>query len=86
MARSEKYKEGRTPLHTLRADIDYCHAEALTTYGLIGVKVWITRGELYGKVDLSPNTKSAAPASSSAAPASTPNYKKGGGRPNQKKK
>ena len=55
MARSEMYKEGRTPLHTFRADIDYAQAEALTKVGLIGVKVWICRGELYGKVDLDPN-------------------------------
>lgn len=55
MARSEQYKEGRTPLHTLRADIDYALAEALTTYGKIGVKVWICKGEVYGKRDLSPN-------------------------------
>ena len=54
MARSEMYKEGRTPLHTLRADIDYALSEAQTTYGLIGVKVWICRGEIYGKRDLSP--------------------------------
>jgi small subunit ribosomal protein S3 len=55
MARSEMYKEGRTPLHTLRADIDYCHAGALTKVGMIGVKVWICRGEVYGKKDLAPN-------------------------------
>ncbi len=55
MARSEMYKEGRTPLHTLRADIDYCLAESLTTYGLIGIKVWICKGEVYGKRDLTPN-------------------------------
>ncbi len=54
IARSEMYKEGRTPLHTFRADIDYCHAEALTKVGLIGVKVWICRGERYGKQDLEP--------------------------------
>jgi len=48
------YKEGRTPLHTFRADIDYAQAEALTKVGLIGVKVWICRGEIYGKVDLAP--------------------------------
>lgn len=53
MARSEMYKEGRTPLHTFRADIDYAHAEALTKVGLLGVKVWICRGEVYGKQDLS---------------------------------
>ncbi len=55
MARSEMYKEGRTPLHTLRADIDYALVEALTKTGLVGVKVWICRGEVYGKRDLSPN-------------------------------
>lgn len=55
MARSEMYKEGRTPLHTFRADIDYAHGEALTKVGLIGVKVWICRGEIYGKKDLAPS-------------------------------
>ncbi len=55
MARSEMYKDGRTPLHTLRADIDYALAEALTKTGLLGVKVWICKGEIYGKRDLSPN-------------------------------
>ena len=55
MARSEGYKEGRTPLQTLRADIDYAVAEAHTTYGRIGIKVWICKGEIYGKRDLSPN-------------------------------
>jgi small subunit ribosomal protein S3 len=54
MARSETYKEGRIPLHTLRADIDYATAEAHTTYGRIGIKVWICKGEVYGKRDLSP--------------------------------
>ena len=54
MARNETYKEGRVPLHTLRADIDYATAEAHTTYGRIGVKVWICKGEVYGKRDLSP--------------------------------
>ncbi|MCQ2189195.1 MAG: 30S ribosomal protein S3 [Paludibacteraceae bacterium] len=53
MARSEMYKEGRTPLHTFRADIDYAQAEALTKVGIIGIKVWICRGEVYGKKDLS---------------------------------
>ena len=55
MARSEQYKEGRIPLHTLRADIDYAIGEANTVYGKIGVKVWIFKGEVYGKRDLSPN-------------------------------
>jgi len=55
MARSEMYKDGRTPLHTFRADIDYALAEAQTTYGKLGIKVWICKGEVYGKRDLSPN-------------------------------
>lgn len=55
MARTEQYKEGRIPLHTFRADIDYHIAEALTVYGKIGIKVWIMRGEVYGKRDLSMN-------------------------------
>src|ERR1044071_8885420 len=55
MARQEQYKEGRIPLHTLRADIDYAISEAQTVYGKIGIKVWIFKGEIYGKRDLSPN-------------------------------
>lgn len=55
MARTETVKEGRTPLHTFRADIDYALTEAHTTYGRLGVKVWICKGEVYGKRDLSPN-------------------------------
>jgi len=47
IARSERYHEGRVPLHTLRADIDYATSEALTTYGIIGVKVWIFKGEVF---------------------------------------
>lgn len=55
MARNETYKDGRIPLHTFRADIDYALAEALTKVGLVGIKVWICNGEVYGKRDLSPN-------------------------------
>ena len=54
MARSEHYKEGRIPLSTFRADIDYAMVEAHTTYGRIGIKVWIMKGEVYGKRDLNP--------------------------------
>ena len=54
MARSEMFKEGRTPLHTLRADIDYALVEAITKVGIIGIKVWICRGEVYGKKELTP--------------------------------
>lgn len=55
MARSESYREGRVPLHTLRADIDYAISESNTVYGKIGIKVWIFKGEVFGKRDLSPN-------------------------------
>jgi small subunit ribosomal protein S3 len=55
MARAEMYKEGRIPLHTFRADIDFSQSEALTKTGLIGIKVWICKGEVFGKRDLAPN-------------------------------
>jgi small subunit ribosomal protein S3 len=55
MSRTEEFKEGRTPLHTFRADIDYSLKEALTVYGIIGIKVWLCKGEVLGKRDLSPN-------------------------------
>jgi len=61
MARTETYKEGRIPLHTFRADIDYALGEALTKVGLIGVKVWICKGEIIGKRDLSPNIGAKSP-------------------------
>ncbi len=51
MARTEWYMEGRVPLHTLRADIEYGASEALTTYGIIGVKVWLFKGEVFGKTE-----------------------------------
>ncbi|MBD1259482.1 30S ribosomal protein S3 [Maribacter polysiphoniae] len=54
MARSESYKDGRIPLSTFRADIDYALHEAHTTYGRLGIKVWIMKGEVYGKRELSP--------------------------------
>lgn len=55
IARTEEYKKGRVPLHTLRADIDYALSEAQTVYGKIGIKVWIFKGEVYGKRELTPN-------------------------------
>ena len=58
MARTEQYKEGQIPLHTLRADIDYATSTSNTIYGSIGVTVWIFKGEIIGDVDLSPGTKS----------------------------
>ena len=60
MARTEGYKDGRVPLHTFRADIDFSISEAQTSYGKIGIKVWICKGEVYGKRDLSPNLGSSA--------------------------
>jgi len=57
MARTEVYKEGRVPLHTLRADIDYANTTAYTIYGTIGVSVWIFKGEIIGDVDLSPGAQ-----------------------------
>ena len=56
MSRTEWYREGRVPLHTLRADIDYGFSEARTTYGIIGVKVWIYKGEVLPKAPSSPST------------------------------
>lgn len=98
MARVEGYKEGRTPLHTLRADIDYAISEAHTTYGRIGVKVWICKGEVYGKRDLSPNVgsstagakESGTPKKNERGPGGAPKFKgprKGGdGKPREPRK
>jgi small subunit ribosomal protein S3 len=65
IARSEWYREGRVPLHTLRADIDYGFSEAKTTYGVIGIKVWVFKGEIMGKNDpvvaVMPETPAAEP-------------------------
>ena len=60
MARNEMFKEGRTPLHTFRADIDYALAVANTKVGTLGIKVWICNGEKYGKQDLTPAALAAA--------------------------
>jgi small subunit ribosomal protein S3 len=57
MGRTEEYLDGRVPLHTIRADIDFSQAVAKTIYGTIGVKVWIHRGEILGQPDLSPNVQ-----------------------------
>ena len=62
IARSEWSREGRVPLHTLRADIDYGFAEAQTTYGVIGVKVWIFKGEVFDKPEIVPNEEKEAAA------------------------
>lgn len=55
IARSEEFKQGRTPLHTFRMDIDYANVYAMTVYGKIGLKIWICKGEVLGKRDLNPN-------------------------------
>ncbi|WP_114778249.1 30S ribosomal protein S3 [Botryobacter ruber] len=81
MARTEHYKEGRTPLHTLRADIDYALSEAQTVYGKLGIKVWIFRGEVYGKKDLTPN---AGIESKSSGGAGAPGERRGGDRRSKK--
>ena len=67
IARMEWYREGRVPLHTLRADIDYGVAEAHTTYGVIGVKVWIYRGDIYARDPLAVEKKMAGGATTTAA-------------------
>jgi len=82
MARSENFKEGRIPLSTFRADIDYSLGEAHTAYGRMGIKVWIMKGEVYGKRDLSPlagmdKQKASRPSSSS---------NQGKGKPNARNK
>ena len=80
MARSELYKEGRTPLHTFRADIDYALAEAHTKVGVLGIKVWICNGEVYGKRDLSPNTGISANAASAQSQGRSSERRGRGGR------
>jgi small subunit ribosomal protein S3 len=65
IARTEWYREGRIPLHTFRADIDYGLAESRTTYGVIGVKVWIFKGEVFDQAEAAP----AEQAEAAAAPA-----------------
>ncbi len=81
MARTEMIKEGRTPLHTIRTDIDYALAEAHTKVGRLGVKVWICNGEVYGKRDLSPNigAKPAKPGQVGGDSHSPRGERKGGG-------
>ena len=75
IARTEWYREGRVPLHTLRADIDYGVAEASTTYGIIGIKVWVFKGEIFGDnvanaavADAEPEKKVRKPRAKDAAP------------------
>ena len=79
IARAEVFKEGRVPLHTFRADIDFAQAEAFTTYGVLGIKVWICTGEVYGKRELVPNSLLVSKESKFA-------NNSGGGRRNFRKK
>jgi small subunit ribosomal protein S3 len=75
IARTEWYREGRVPLHTMRADIDYGFAEAKTTYGVIGIKVWVFKGEIVAKNDPSAMAAAAlapAPPEPEAPPARKP--------------
>jgi small subunit ribosomal protein S3 len=73
IARTEWYREGRIPLHTFRADIDYGLSEARTTYGVIGVKVWIFKGEVFEKPKVEAIVEAdAAQAAAAAVPATTP--------------
>mgnify|MGYP000456739284 FL=1 len=82
MARTEQYKDGRTPLHTFRAEIDYALAEAQTTYGKIGIKVWICKGEVYGKRDLTTTVGSGTPnkGGGGGGNSNKPSGPRGGGR------
>jgi len=85
MARSEEFKEGRTPLHTFRADIDYALHEAQTVYGIIGIKVWICRGEVLGKRDLSPHVGVQKKDANKGGRSDRPN-RPGGRRRNQRRR
>ena len=85
MARSEEYKQGRTPLHTWRADIDYAFYEALTVYGKIGVKVWICKGEVYGKRDLTAGLAGSLPEGSTHQGGHGGENRGPGGRENERR-
>ncbi|MFK8282748.1 30S ribosomal protein S3 [Capnocytophaga cynodegmi] len=86
MARSESYKEGRIPLSTFRADIDYALDEAHTTYGRMGIKVWIMKGEIYGKRELSPLVGMTKKSAGSTAGKSASDKGPGGHRKARRKK
>jgi len=81
IARTEQYKEGRIPLHTIRADIDYALSEAQTVYGKIGIKVWVFKGEVFGKRDLTANAGLMAENAANPGPRSFDrDDRRGGGR------
>src|SRR2546425_2303089 len=85
IARTEWYREGRVPLHTLRADIDYGLGEAKTSYGVIGIKVWVYKGEVLPKGELPSILPGAAPVSQPEAPAEPKRAKKPAPRPGAKR-
>ncbi len=87
IARSEEFKQGRTPLHTFRMDIDYASVYAMTVYGKIGIKVWICKGEVLGKRDLNPNFAAGTEAkgNGSRAAAFQGDDRRGGGRGGDRK-
>ena len=80
IARSESFKEGRIPLHTLRADIDYSLVEAHTSYGRLGIKVWICKGEIYGKPELVPTSVNSTAAKRPATPKPAGAPRRGNGK------
>ncbi len=85
IARTEEFKQGRTPLHTYRMDIDYANVYAMTVYGKIGIKVWICKGEVLGKRDLNPNFSSGSDSRGNNRPPAGfgggSGERRGGGRP-----
>lgn len=88
IARSEEFKQGRTPLHTFRMDIDYASIFALTVYGKIGIKVWICKGEVLGKRDLNPNIVAGADVKGNSGPRAAAfqgDDRRGGGRGGDRK-
>lgn len=81
IARTEEFKQGRTPLHTYRMDIDYASVYSMTVYGKIGIKVWICKGEVLGKRDLNPNFSSGSDSRGNNRPAAgVGGDRRGGGR------
>lgn len=85
MSRSEQYLDGRVPLHTIRADIDYADATAFTIYGTTGVKVWIYRGEIIGTPDLSPNAAAQRYQMQQMDPDRRRSRRRGGGGPGSRR-
>ena len=85
MSRSEQYLDGRVPLHTIRADIDYAEATAFTIYGTTGVKVWIYRGEIIGTPDLSPNAAAQRHQMQQMDPERRRSRRRGGGGPDSRR-